>query len=98
MNQMNGIAVTSQDVLIEILNDEKCKIHNQLKQRYKKHIESTQEQIKKLDQLVSALRKHNQDLYFIIQKNKKEYDKCIVSYKVSKINNSFCFTRILFLG
>ncbi|RZB39552.1 kinesin-related protein 4-like, partial [Asbolus verrucosus] len=77
--KITGLATTSHNIILSTLKDEGERLNNELKSRYKKTIQKSKEEIERQSQLVSKLRKHNRQLYSVIQKTKKENEDKVVN-------------------
>lgn len=68
--------------MLDTLKEEGERLNKELKLRYKKTIQKSKEEIERQSLLVSKLRKHNRQLYSVIQKSKVENETKISNLEV----------------
>ncbi|XP_008193453.2 uncharacterized protein LOC103313040 [Tribolium castaneum] len=81
--KLSGVASASYSVVLETLKEESEKLNTELKSRYRQTIQKSKDEIERQSLLVSKLRKHNRQLYSIIQKSKFENET-----KISKLEKT----------
>ncbi|XP_044257138.1 uncharacterized protein LOC123006603 isoform X2 [Tribolium madens] len=83
IKKLSGVASASYNIVLETLKEEGEKLNNELKLRYRQTIQKSKEEIERQSLLVSKLRKHNRQLYSVIQKSKFENE-----IKISKLEKN----------
>jgi hypothetical protein len=70
IQKMSGLAASNHHIILNTLKDEGERLNLELKLRYRKTIQKSKQEIERQNLLVSKLRKHNKQLYSLMQKNK----------------------------
>jgi hypothetical protein len=80
---MSGLAASNHHIILNTLKDEGERLNLELKLRYRKTIQKSKQEIERQNLLVSKLRKHNKQLYSLMQKTKVGNEDKIASLEVS---------------
>jgi hypothetical protein len=70
IQKMSGLAASNHHIILNTLKDEGERLNLELKLRYRKTIQKSKQEIERQNLLVSKLRKHNKQLYSLMQKTK----------------------------